>query len=357
MTRRTFGRRWLLLLLAAALVAGSACGRTAPPSEAAGGGSASEGSEAAKPVQIQLSYQAAPTDNPWHNMANRFKDAVEKSSAGRITVQLFPGGQLSGGNQQKELELLQNGTIQASIMPSSTLSSIDARFGVVSLPWILPDFDAVRAVIDGDLGAEMMGWLDAQGLHAVAIGSNGFRQLTNSKHPVTTPDDVKGLKIRVPGNAVLLATWKTLGADPVAIDYAELYTALQQGTVDGQDLPFEYVLSDKIYEVNRYATELNYSFDMIFLTFNKSFWDGLSHEDQTIITQAAREAMAWEVDAEAQGQQAVEDQLQAAGMQVDRLTADQVAAFRQKVSGVYDSFAPKVGADVLKRFEELSSSR
>lgn len=355
-TRHRLGLVLALLAFSLVVFAGEALADSGTSSTPGSASSGSVNSAALKPVEIDLSYQANPTDNPWNDMAKRFKSELEAQSAGRITVKLFPGGQLSGGNQQKELELLQGGTIEASIMPSSTLSSIDPRFEVVSLPWILPNYATVKRVIGGNLGQEMLSWFGAKGLHAIAIGSNGFRQLTDSKHPVETPQNLSGLKVRVPGNPVLLATWKALGADPVAIDFSELYTSLQEGTVNGQDLPFQYVLSNKIYEVNPYGTELNYSFDMIFLTFNKSFWDGLSSADQSVIRASARDAMQWEVNYTAKSLANVETQLEKHGMKIAHLSPTQIKAFQDKVAPVYAKFAPKIGSAVVKQFQDLSTN-
>ena len=304
---------------------------------------------------ISLSYQATPSDtDPWHHMATKFKELVEDASAGRITVELFGGGQLSGGDQQTEIELVQNGTIDASILPTGTLSAIDPRFQIAGLPWLVPSNEVAEQIVTGPLGAETEDWLKENGLEPLAIGSNGFRQLANTSHAVTTPDDVAGLKLRVPGSPVLVKTWEQLGAEPVVINFAELYTALQQGTVDGEELPFVYKLSTKFYEVESYATQINYSWDMIYLVMNPDLWSGFSADDQKLLSDAALAAASDERQFLADSEESVIAQLQDNGMAVTTLDADQISAFQSQMEPVYKAFESDIGADLIAEWRAVS---
>jgi tripartite ATP-independent transporter DctP family solute receptor len=331
-----------LAVLAGVLVTGSA-----PAQPAAGSG---------KRITIGLSYQAAPSpSDPWHFMAQRWQALLKERTGGRIEVQLFPGGQLSGGNQQKEIELVQNGSIQASILPTGTLTVIDPRFQVVGLPWIVPGEEAAARVMDGPLGRETLEWLRAKRMEPVAIASNGFRQLANRKHPVTKPEDLQGLKLRVPGSKILVETWKALGAQPVVMNFAELYTGLQQGTVDGEELPFVFKLSTKFYEVEKFATELNYSFDLIYILFNRPLWEGFAAADQEVLRATALEAAKAEREFLSRSGREAADKLRASGMDVVVLKPAELAAFQAKMPSVYAQFAEGIGQALIERWRKGGS--
>lgn len=306
-----------------------------------------------KKLKIGLSYQAAPSVNdPWHHLGLTWQSLLKEKTGGRIELQLFPGGTLSGGNQQKEIELLQSGVIQVSILPTGTLTVIDPRFQVVGLPWIVPTNAAADKLMDGPLAQETMTWIRAKRLEPIAVASNGFRQLANRKHPVTKPEDLKGLKLRLFGNKVLVEAWKALGAQPVVISFAELYTSLQQGTVDGEELPWVYKLSTKFYEIEKYGTELNYSFDLIYLIFNQQLWRSFSKSDQEILRSTAQLAAKDEREFLAKSNQEVVGKLKAKGMEITVLTPEQLAAFKAKMPPVYKLFAPKIGQEVIERFRK-----
>jgi tripartite ATP-independent transporter DctP family solute receptor len=331
-----------LAVLATGVIAASAPAQTTPGS--------------GKKISIGLSYQAAPSpSDPWHFMAQRWQALLKERTGGNIQLQLFPGGQLSGGNQQKEIELVQNGSIQASILPTGTLTVIDPRFQVVGLPWIVPGEEAAARVMDGPLGRETLEWLRAKRMEPVAIASNGFRQLANRRRPVTKPEDLQGLKLRVPGSKILVETWKALGAQPVVVNFAELYTALQQGTVDGEELPFVFKLSTKFYEVEKFATELNYSFDLIYIVFNKTLWDGFSPADQEVLRATALDAAKAEREFLSRSGKEAADKLRAAGMDVAVLKPDELAAFQAKMPTVYAQFADTIGQALIDRWRKGGS--
>ncbi|MHC4361664.1 MAG: TRAP transporter substrate-binding protein [Planctomycetota bacterium] len=313
------------------------------PADAAGG----------KKIKLGLSYQAAPSKtDPWHHLGLTWQSLLKEKTGGRIELQLFPGGTLSGGNQQKEIELLQSGVIQVSILPTGTLSVVDRRFQVVGLPWMVPTNAAADKLMDGPLAEETMTWIKAKRLEPIAVASNGFRQLANRKNVVTKPEDLQNLKLRVPGSKVLVEAWKALGAQPVVINFAELYTALQQGTVDGEELPWVYKLSTKFYEVEKFGTELNYSFDLIYLIFNQQLWQSFSPEDQQILRSTAQLAAKDQREFIAKSNQQVIANLEAKGMKITVLTPDQLAAFQVKMPPVYQQFASKIGQDVIDRFRK-----
>jgi tripartite ATP-independent transporter DctP family solute receptor len=309
--------------------------------------------ESSKKISLGLSYQAAPSpSDPWHHMGLKWQSLLKEKTGGRIELQLFGGGQLSGGNQQKEIELVQSGVIQVSILPTVTLSVIDPRFLIVGLPWIVPTKAVADKLMDGPIAQETMTWLRAKQLEPIAVASNGFRQLANRKHRVAKPEDLQGLKLRVPGSKMLVEAWKALGAQPVVVNFAELYTALQQGTVDAEELPWVYKFSTKFYEVEKYGTDLNYSFDLIYILFNPALWRSFSPENQEILRSTAQQAAKDEREFLEKSNQEVIGKLKANGMEIVILTPEQLAAFQAKMPPVYTQFAPTIGQELIDRFRK-----
>lgn len=357
-------KTFVAVLMAVAVVATACAGGTTTTTEPVDPGTTTTTEPAdpgttttqgGEPLTLSLSYQATPSDtDPWHHMATTFKELVEEASDGRITVELFGGGQLTGGDQATEIELVQNGTIDMSILPTGTLSAVDPRFQIAGLPWLVPSNEVAEEVVTGPLGAETMGWLRDRGMEPLAIGSNGFRQLANDVRPVTSPADVAGLTIRVPGSPVLVATWQALGAEPVVINFGELYTALQQGTVDGEELPFVFKLSTNFYEVERYGSEINYSWDMIYMVMNPGLWNSLTESDQGLITAAAIEAAEEERRFLADSNAGIIAELEANGMEIAILTAEQLAAFQARMEPVYAAFEESIGAELIARWRAAS---
>jgi tripartite ATP-independent transporter DctP family solute receptor len=177
---------------------------------------------------------------------------------------------------------------------------------------------------------------------------NGYRELTNSKHPVTTPDDMKGIKFRVAGSKLYLETFKLLGANAVTMSFGEVFTSLQQGVIDGQENPTAIIDSSKLYEVQKYLTMWHYSFDPLVLCINKKLFDSLSPADQKAIRAAAKEAVAYERTVSAEEEKALPEVLQKKGMQVNNLTPAQIAVFKLKVQPVYAMAQETIGTDNMK---------
>ena len=180
----------------------------------------------------------------------------------------------------------------ASIHSTIIYSVIEPKLAVVSMPWILPNNAAVDKAMKGAPGEEIKKLIRAKGIEPLAFGENGFRHWTNSKRPLTSPEDMKGLKMRVPGMKMYISLFKAMGADPTAMSFSEVFTSLQQGTIDGQENPISVIYTSKLQEVQKYLTICNYSYDPLVLGINKKLWDSLDKDTQAIMKSAAEEAMA-----------------------------------------------------------------
>jgi tripartite ATP-independent transporter DctP family solute receptor len=297
---------------------------------------------------IRLSHVTAK-GSPWDRGAERFAELVAKNTGGRIAVKVFPQSQLANGSQKAELEMLQSGVLDMTWdSPIILALFLDKRFDVWNLPWLYPSMDVANRVADGPMGDLAYRWLADKGIVGLGIGVNGYRELTNSKRPITTPDDLKGIKFRVAGSKLYLETFRLLGANAVTMSFGEVFTALQQGVIDGQENPTAIIDSSKLYEVQKYLTLWNYSFDPLVLCINKRLFDSLSPADQKALRDAAREAVAYERQLSAEEEKRLPDELKRKGMQVNALTPAQIAAFRERVKPVYTMVEEYVGKDNVK---------
>jgi len=230
-----------------------------------------------------------PIDSDQGVLALRFKEIVEKTSMGKYKVDIFPAGQL--GDEQKMVKDARRGSIDGAVVAINNITPFAKSVGVLTLPYLMQNFnDAVKATT-GDLGDKWREILIKEaGVRLMGWGYSNFRVLTNSKKPVTTLADLKGLKIRVPKNAIMIETWKALGAEPVPMAWPETFTALQQKVVDGQDNPHVANYAMKFYEVQNFTSECHYLFSLQPLVFGEKFYKSLSAEDQDMFTRAGIEA-------------------------------------------------------------------
>ena len=290
-------------------------------------------------------------NSDWYRGTVKFKELIEERTGGRYRVKIFPLAQLAG-NQRTELEMLQSGVIDMSMESSILLSLIEPRMSVLSLPWLFDGYGEAARVCDGPPGRELLDLLPGKGIVGLAYGANGFRQLTNSIHAVRTPEDIRGKKIRVPGIKLYIDIFKLFGADPSSMNFAEVFTALAQGTMDGQENPLSVIYSARLYDVQKYLTLWNYSYDPVILCINKRLWDSFTPEDRDIFAGCAVEAMAYERALVADGEEAVLDSLRAKGMEITRLSPESLEAFREMVEPAYTDLADEIGSDIIERLRE-----
>ncbi len=307
------------------------------------------GGKSKGPVELRMSVILG-TNSDWYRGAVRFGELLETRSGGRWRVRVFPHAQLAGGVQRTELEMVQSGVIDCSLESTILLSLIDPRMSVPSLPWLFPDYTSARAALDGPLGRELLNGLEEKGMVGLACGANGFRQITNSRGPIRTPDDLRDLKVRVPAIRMYIEIFKLLGADPSAMNFGELFTALAQGTMDGQENPVTVIHASRMWEVQKYLTLWNYSYDPIVLCVNRRLWFSLDQPDRALFSECAREAMDYEFGLVVNGEQAALDSLRAKGMTVNALDPVAVERFRALAEPIYRAYEPSIGADLIRRF-------
>ena len=339
----------LAAVLCAAMLAG--CGSSAPASSApASSGSAS--SDAPKYEKLTLTMAVNGTDTQVDSrVANHFKELVEAETDGAITIEVFPNDQLAGGSSSKGVEMVADGSTDIAAYATVALSVLDPKLGIALVPWTFSSYTQAREIIDATGLDFYNSVLNEYGLTAVGSFHNGFRQLSNNVRPVTTPDDLKGLKIRVPGGEIYMSFFKEFGADPTNMNWGEVFTALQQGTIDGQENGVSVTSTSGVLEVQDYVTIWNYSYENDLIVFNSALWDTLSADTQAMLTEKAVEACNWGRDiVEAEHDQLIED-FRAKGVQVDVLTEEQIDAFKSRVTDFCQGFYEKYGEEACKAFE------
>jgi len=303
-----------------------------------------------KKISIKMSVTTPSESSPWNVGAKKWAELVKQRTNGRVEITTFPNEQLSSGNQQKGIEQVAAGVTGASLHSTIIYSVIEPKLAVVSMPWIMPNNAAVDKAMKGAPGEKVKELIRAKGIEPLAFGENGFRHWTNSKRPLATPDDMKGLKIRVPGMKMYIALFKAMGADPTSMSFSEVFTALQQGTVDGQENPISVIYTTKLNEVQKYMTICNYSYDPIVLGVNKKLWDSIDKETQDIMKKAAVEAMELNVKLTREDEAKQLDEMKKKGLQVNVLTPEQIKVFQASVTSVYKEQEPIIGKALLDLF-------
>jgi tripartite ATP-independent transporter DctP family solute receptor len=287
----------------------------------------------------------------------KFADLLKERTQGRIKVVNYFDGRLFAGKQTTEFKLLEQGVADFAMGSTINWSPQVKELNLFSLPFLFPSYKALDAVEEGEPGQRLWKLIEAKGVIPLAWGENGFRDLTNSKRAVRTPQDLDRLKVRVVGSPIFRQTFRALGADPVNMNWSKAQTALKDGTVDGQENPVVSVIVPyKLWTVQKHITLWRYAIDPLILAVSKITWDGLTPADREIVKKTAVEVMAWQKEgarAGLDGSTEAVDLLKKNGMQVVTLSKGEVAAFRARTKPVYDKWAGQVGADLVKSAESL----
>ncbi|MBD2843793.1 TRAP transporter substrate-binding protein [Paenibacillus sp. IB182496] len=274
-------------------------------------------------------------DHPLTQGSYRFKELVEAKSGGEIVIEIYPNSQL--GSLRELVESTQMGAIQMTRSIDSVYSGFVPELEVLQYPYVMPTSeDEIQALLGGEVGDAVLASFENYSLKALGFWPQGYKMLTSNK-PLLTPEDMRGVKMRVVPSNILVKQYEAWGATPVAIDFAELYTALQQGTADAQENPVDSIYSTKMYEVQEHLSMLNHAYQLNIITVNKAWFDGLSAEHQAIIQEAHDEVTA---DYREQYEQQKADllaQLEEEGMELHTLSEEQIDAFRELSLPLHDA--------------------
>ncbi len=309
------------------------------------------GSADAKVKSASLKMTVTGTDQGTDYITSvRFAELVREKSGGAIGISVFSADQLAGGNQTKGIEMLAQGITDLGIYSNSTLAIIDERVGTCILPWTFTSYEQAGKYFAGSAGEFTKKILDKKGIIYLDATHNAMRQVSNNKKEIRTPEDVKNLKIRVPGGSIFLDTWRAFGADPIAMSWSEVFTALQQGTIDGQDNGVKTSDSSSIYEVNKFYTIWNYMYDGYPLVMNKKSWNRLDDAQRAILQEAATEACAWSRNKVETEEADLLKKFEMNGVKVTVLTEEEIAKFKELVKPVIEKYKSKYGEETMKAF-------
>lgn len=241
-----------------------------------GSSSSNETSSNSEYQKIELIMAVNGTDIQIDTLVGeKFAELVSEASGGNVEIVVFPNDQLAGGNATKGIEMISDGSVDLAAYASSVMSVLDENLLIGTIPWSYNNYEEAKYAIDNGGGDYYAKLLENHNITYLGSFHNGFRQLTNSKHAVKTPEDVKGLKIRVPGGEVYRGVFNAFGADPVAMSWSEVFTAIQQGTLDGQENGVSITNTAKMYEVQDYMTMWNYTYENDLLVANTTVWNAL----------------------------------------------------------------------------------
>ncbi len=295
---------------------------------------------------------------PWGNGGERWCQLVEEKTQGRIKMKMYPGASLVGGDQTKEFTAIRQGAIDMAIGSTINWSPQVKELNLFSMPFLMPDYKAIDALTQGEVGKELFKILESKDVIPLAWGENGFREVTNSKRPIRTPADLKGLKMRVVGSPLFLDTFTALGANPTQMSWADAVPALSSGAVDGQENPLTIFTVAKLHEAanQKNVTLWGYVADPLIFVVNKDVWNSWKPEDQKAVREAAIQAGKEEIAEARKGLVAPDDslikQIESLGVQVVRLTAAEKEAFRKATKEVYDKWAKQIGPELVKKAEQ-----
>jgi TRAP-type transport system periplasmic protein len=296
-----------------------------------------------KPRLVRFGYGLNEQSNQ-ARAAKVFAEAVEKNSGGKIKVRAI-GAAALGPDVQMQQALI-GGAQEMMVGSTATLVGITKEMALWDTPFLFSNAKEADAILDGPIGQKVMDKLQEKGLVGLVYWENGFRNLTNSKRPVTKLEDLDGVKLRVMQNNVYLDSFKTLGANAVPLPFSELFSALETKTVDGQENPFNTILSSKFYEVQKYLSVTNHVYSPWIVLASKKWWDGLSKDEQKVLLDAAKTSREFErKDTREEAGKAVAE-LKSKGMLVNDVPPAETARMREKLLRVNASIGANVGMDL-----------
>lgn len=298
----------------------------------------------------------------WGQAGERWAELVKEKTQGRISIKLYPGTSLVGGDQTREFTAIRQGVIDLAVGSTINWSPQIKELNLFALPFLMPDYKAIDALTQGEVGKDLFAVLEKREVIPLAWGENGYREMSNSKRPISSPADMKGLKFRVVGSPLFNETFSALGANPTQMSWADAQPALASGAVDGQENPLSVFIAAKLPTVGqKYLTLWHYVADPLVFVVNKQVWESWTPTDREAVRQAALQAGRENVDKARKGiagkDTAILKQIEASGVSVVNPTAEQRDAFVKATRPVYDKWAKVIGVDLVKKAESAIAKR
>ncbi|RDI28391.1 DctP family TRAP transporter solute-binding subunit [Pseudacidovorax intermedius] len=317
--------------------------------------------QAAYKAEYKMSLVLGPP-TPWGMAGKLWADMVKERTQGRINIKLYPGVSLIQGDQTREFSALRQGVIDMAVGSTINWSPQVKELNLFSMPFLMPDYAAIDALTQGEVGKDIFARLDKAGVVPLAWGENGFREVTNSKRPIKTPEDLKGMKLRVVGSPIYSDTFSALGANPTQMSWADAQPALASGAVDGQENPLFLFTVLKMHTVGqKYVTTWGYVADPLIFVVNKEIWASWTPADQAIVRQAAIDAGKQEIALARKGLTEADKpllkEIAGMGVTVTQLTPAERDAFVKATRPVYAKWKGTIGAGLVDKAEKAIAAR
>jgi TRAP-type transport system periplasmic protein len=316
------------------------CGKKAPAS------TSSANSTPVTKVTLNLSTPD-PDSSSITAAAKEYAKVINEKSKGAIDVKVYPNGSLYGADPAAAVKQLGAGSIDMLLLSTSLYANFQPKFNVISIPYLFDNTDQFLKYLNGAPGKELLGDVDKLGIKGLGLWTRSFRQITNSKRSIQTPDDLKGMKLRVPNNPLWVEFFKAAGAVPTPMAFGEVYNALQLKTIDGQENPVDVPMSSKFYEVQKYITVSNHMADAWVLGISKTAFGKLSQDQQKLLADVSNVLQTWKVNYDKEQDTAALKTLESKNMVSNSLTPEQQSKFIEVSKQLYPKFKELVKDDTF----------
>lgn len=330
---KQFRKVWAIILSVIMLVSLAGCG------------SSSTGSKEAGAKVIKLGH-CHPPDSQFHLGSVKFAELVAQKTNGKVKIEVFHSSQL--GDEPELAEGVRVGTMDMALLATGNVAKFEPKFNIFDLPYLIRDNAHADKVLDGEVGAYLASELDKKGVKILGYWESGFRHYVNNKVAIKSPEDLNGLKMRVPNWPVLMATTKAMGASVIPMGFSEIYLAAQQGVIDGQEGPIFAIKSGKMYEVQKYMVLDGHTYAPMVLTINPKLYSGLSSDQQKALVEAAKEAGIYERKILREKEAEELKFLETTGKMTVEKNPDKLK-WREATKGIYDQFGDKFGKDLIQK--------
>ena len=301
--------------------------------------------------KVRLVMTANGTDTGIETLtAKRFAKLVSDESGGNVRIEFYPNDELSGGNTNEAVKSLTEGAVDMGAYVTGTLSLLDSRLEVATIPWSFSSYQEARKIIDDTGGKYYAKILSEYGLVYLGSTHNAMRQLTSNRNPVRTPADLRGMRIRVLGGEVYRLFFSTLGAEPVPLGWSELNIAIRQGFIEGQENGFFLMRSGRLNEIQKYMTVWNYLYENYLFVMNRKTFDKLEPKTQNLIQEKMREACEWSRDYLESEELKIRQQFELDGLEIIDLTPEELEVFKEKIRPLREQLKAKYGEEACRAF-------
>ncbi|EGL81971.1 TRAP dicarboxylate transporter, DctP subunit [Caldalkalibacillus thermarum TA2.A1] len=349
-------RHWFFLIMLAltltVIVALSGCGgqETAQGVEQNQTKEENNGSKTTEAEYVLQLGHIAPPAHSYSLGIEAFAKDLQEATDGRVSLEIFGGGQLGG--ERDVVEQVSLGTLDMTLVTSGPVGNFVPDLAVIEMPFLFKDIDHVYRVLDGEIGQELLAKMEDSNLVGLAFWENGFRHLSNNKHPIYSPDDLQGLTMRTIENDIFVETYRALGADPTPIAWPEVFTSIQQGVADGLDTSYGVFHSTNIYEVQKYYSETNMYYASAVLLINKDVFESLPADLQDVMRELAVEHAHKQRAVNQEMETEQKELLKEVGIEIVDFEDVDIDAFREAVQPVYERYADRFG-DLVQRIQDM----